>query len=148
MLPENICPDTGIPLRPPELIRSRQLGLSVSTTSEFIEWIQDTIRAYSSHHVSADGKTIMVACEIEDPYFDESLRLVDSCTERSVDTLFADSIHCAYHKVWRVTALYDMQTQSDVEAMIRRPSICRRFASMMRCEPANLKVYFIDLVQL
>ena len=39
MLPENICPETGIPLKPPELLRTRQIGLSVSSTEEFIEWI-------------------------------------------------------------------------------------------------------------
>lgn len=147
ILPENICPDTGIPLRPPELLRSRQAGLSVNTTVDFIDWIQGTIRAYRSHHISDDGKTIMIVCKLKDSYLDDSLRLMDSCTERSVDTLFTDSIHCAYHKVWRVTCVPWLQTQSNVEAMIHRPSICQRYTSMMWCEPANLKVYFIHLVE-
>ena len=147
ILPENICLNTGIPLRPPELLRSRQIGISVYTTDELIVWIQGTIRAYRSHHNSADGKTIMVVCELKDSYLDDSIRLVDSCTERSVDTLFKDSIHCAYHNVWRVTCIPLLQTQSDVEAMIHTPNICQSSTTMMRCEPANLKVYFIDLVE-
>ena len=147
ILPENICPDTGIPLRPPQLLRSRQIGLSVYTTDEFIKWIKGTIRAYRSHHKSADGKTITVVCELVDSNLDDSFRLVDSRTERSVDTLFKDSIHCAYHKVWRVTCIPLLQTQSDVEAMIHTPNICQSSTTMMRCEPANLKVYFIDLVE-
>ena len=147
ILPESMCPETGIPLRPPELLRSRQIGLSVSNTAEFVEWLQTTLQAYKWHYTSADGSSIMLVCEIEDPYFDESLRLVESSSEKSTDTLLADSAHCAYPKVWRITALYDKHTQSSVEAMIREPSLCQRFASLLRCERTNLKVYFIDIVR-
>jgi len=135
MLPENICPETGIPLKPPELLRTRQIGLSVSSTEEFIEWIQNTIIAYKCHYTAANGSTIMLVCE------------VDSCSEKLIDTLLARSAHCAYHKVWRITALHEKQRQSDVEAMVGEINLCQRLASLLRCERYNLKVYFIDLVR-
>ena len=147
MLPENICPNTGLPLRPPELVRSRQLGYAVDTTDAFVLWMQDSIGAYRSHNITPDGKTVIVACEVEDPYFNESLRLMDSSTESSLDAIFTECVHCAYHKVWRVTALYEMQTPSAVLDMLGKPSACRRLTSFLRCERANLKVYFVDLVQ-
>lgn len=148
LLPENICPETGMPLRPPELLRCRQIGLSVSNTVEFVEWIQNTVEAYKWHYTSPDRTSIMLVCEVEmeDPYYDESFRLVESSNEKWTDTLLAESAHCAYSKVWRITALYDKQTQSSAEAMIREPSVCQRFLSLLRCERENLKVYFIDIL--
>lgn len=146
LLPENMCPETGMPLRPPELLRCRQIGLSVYNTVDFVEWIQNTIEAYKWHYTSPDGSSILLVCEVEDDYFDESLTLFDSSTEKWTDTLLAESAHCAYSKVWRISALYDKQTQSSVEAMIREPSVCQRFLSLLRCERENLKVYFIDIV--
>lgn len=146
LLPENMCPETGIPLRPPELLRTRQIGLSVSNIVDFVEWIQNTVEAYKWHYTSPDGSLIMLVCEVEDVYFDESLTLFESSTEKWTDTLLAESAHCAYPKVWRVSALYGKHTQSSVEAMIREPSICQRLASLLRCERENLKVYIIDMI--
>ena len=147
ILPQNICSKTGLPNRPPELVRSRQIGFAVANLRELIIWMKNTIPTFHSCHISGTGTNIMVACEIEDAYLDDSLRLVDSCTEESIDSIFKDSVHCAYWKVWRVSALNNLYTAHEVSWLVKPPSICERFVSWLKCPRENLKVYIIELIQ-
>lgn len=146
MLPENICPQTGFPTKPPELLRSRQLGLSVSNNQQFVEWLEDNIASYKSSHISATGNSIMVACEIESPYFDDAIKLIDSYCEEAVDTIFKESVHCAYHKVWRVSALNSLYSPDEIKWFTQSPNCCSRIVSFLKCQRQNIKVYIIDVL--
>ena len=146
MLPENICPKTGLPNRPPELVRSRQLGFAVANVRELIIWLENTLSSFHSCHVSDTGNTIMVACEIVDAYLDDSMQLIDSCTEDSIDSIFKDSVHCAYWKVWRVSALNNLYSSYEVSWLSNPPNLCERFISFLKCPRENLKVYIIELI--
>lgn len=146
ILPTNICPESGLPLKPPELLRSKPIGNSVKNKEELIEWLQENLASYHSSHISARGDSIMVACEVESIFFDESLTLIDSWTEDAVDTIFRESLHCTYDKVWRVSALKGLYSRDDIRWMTQPRGCCSRLISFLKCQRTNLKIYIIDLV--
>lgn len=147
MLPENMSPQTGFPTKPPELLRSRQIGHSVSNNQQFVEWLEEYIASYKYSHISATGDSILVACEIESPYFDDSLRLIDSYCEEEVDNIFKESVHCAYHKVWRVSAINSLYSLDQVKWLTQSPTCCSRIVSFLKCQNPNLKIYIVEIIQ-
>lgn len=148
MLPENICKQTGLPRKPPELVRCRQIGPPVTNTIELVDWLENMIPSYKLSYISSCGTYIMVACEIINTHVNENYRFIHShsCTESETDNLFKESVHCAYNKVWRVSALNSFYSSDDIENMIRPTNICLRLMNFMKCQPKNIKVYVIEVL--